>query len=1152
MIIKKYKNYFWKKLYIYNIKLRTWVRKFNFHRKISTDHDNKTCCTSSFFQYLLLYIYNEREDLKKVFDISKENGKNDFDAWLIMHGSGEYHLPVDVYPDRFLHNLSKNPNIKVKNKALQFIKERSKPKAEKLQSNIKEYGANLIGYCKGDFGMGEHVRMVIRSFASVNMPFVAIDQPDNINHTEQNHSVDHWIKESLEYKINIFHVNPDSLPKVLFHYVKDCRSFNSTTLPKDTMYNIGYWAWELSNVPNRFQVSVCMVNEIWAISNFVADAYRGFTNKPVFTMPLAVHIPDFKREYNKSFFNLDKKCFHFLFVFDSSSYIERKNPLACIESFKLAFPDKSKKVRLVLKTMNCRDTKHWSRVLKEANNDKRIIIIDDNIPRDDVLGLIYVCDSFISLHRSEGFGRCIAESMLLGRPAIVTNYSGNTDFCNNNNSCLVDYNLIEVESGSYTSSKDQVWADPDICNAAHYMKKLVKDKKFYRKISKNGQKYIRENFSENSVGKNYKERIDQINSDKTSFKNNENEILGHIDSTSEIEILHNSIDILGWAASNNEIEQIKIYANGVYMANALHGIIRSDVHKFFPDILNSSYSGFAHRLNSMDYKDGLDLSVVIYDKKGNSKLLAKRVKMKTGNTYSEWLSLNSKPKIKIKKTFSKVLFSYVSVIRGGEDLYLIKQSLKILSTQLQSNFEIALFISHKVNSKKVKDLISEFGSIDIRVKYIDLPTWSDACSFCKGGYLGLFDPGDLLDNNLSSVMTFNLNKNKGIDLIYCDEDLVWNNKRNSPVFKPAWSPIYLESYNYIGKSWFIKKDVLSRQENLPILNKKNDHALLINLSKLVANVCHIPMVLYSGCQEYKSIVVEKPALSKHSKSKSYNPLVSIIIPTCFGDTEIIEKCFSSLKSNTDYTNVEIIVIANNVKDLCFGQNFMKLWPLIIFLEFSGDFNWSKINNYGVEQSSGELLLFLNDDTEFINSDWLDLLVESINDKRIGVISPLLLYPNHAIQHAGIYFVNYGGGARHSFQFSFKDERIKPMIGFKRELSALTGACLMTKREVFNSVNGFDESFPIVANDTDFNLRIREKGYSCVLEPESIVIHNEGVSRHAMSESADVALFWSRWEDKILRCDLYSNPNIDNKKDDWSIKFSKIGGHLGRCVANKKA
>lgn len=362
-------------------------------------------------------------------------------------------------------------------------------------------GANLIGYAHAELGMGEHVRMSAAAMQAAHVPFGVINFDVGVS-SRKEATLDHGaVEDENKYKANIFHINADQMLRAYCHLGHGF--FRAR-------YNIGYWAWELSRCPDEWLPAIDMVDEIWAPSRFIQDAFRERVNIPVEYMPLCVSLPDFRKR-DRRYFGLPDGVFLFIFSFDFLSFIDRKNPFAIIQAFRRAFSRLSDEVGLVIKVMNGDPSgAGWRDMMDMIGGDPRVHVINKTLDRSDVLSLVDVCDSYVSLHRSEGFGRGPAEAMYLGKPVIVTGYSGNMDFTLPDNSCLVDYALIPVKQGQYVFENNQVWAEPSVEHAADYMVRLYSSSSFARGIGEKGRSFIRSNFGEVSVGRIYRDRLSNI------------------------------------------------------------------------------------------------------------------------------------------------------------------------------------------------------------------------------------------------------------------------------------------------------------------------------------------------------------------------------------------------------------------------------------------------------------------------------------------------------------------------------------------------------------------------------------------------------------------------------------------------------------------
>lgn len=381
-----------------------------------------------------------------------------------------------------------------------YGKSSSMPAGQDIEnSHLK--GVNLIGLPRSVIGEGEFIRQTAKSLQQTNLDFGIYDYQLTASSGKVDDRLSPHIRSDNPFKVNIFHLKPDQMESSI---VTLGRSF------VENRYNIGYWAWELGEFPSAWQAPLDFLDEIWCPSRFIQSAVQKKSSKPVLYQPISIEqekVEGFSREY----FSLPPRSFTFLFVFDFKSYASRKNPSACIEAFTKAFPKKDEAVNLVIKSMDgALFSTEFDRLVQEAKNDSRIHLIDASYQSDEMIGLMQSCDCFISLHRSEGIGLGLAQSMLLGKPVIATGYSGNTDFTLEDNSCLVKYNLIEVGKKEYPFAKGQVWADPDVEHAAWYMRKLVDDDGYRKSVAARGQSHIRDHHNCAVIGEKYFSRLREL------------------------------------------------------------------------------------------------------------------------------------------------------------------------------------------------------------------------------------------------------------------------------------------------------------------------------------------------------------------------------------------------------------------------------------------------------------------------------------------------------------------------------------------------------------------------------------------------------------------------------------------------------------------
>ena len=364
---------------------------------------------------------------------------------------------------------------------------------------LMPFGVNLIGFSRGQLGIGEDIRMAAKALEAAAIPYSVYEVQADLLIDSNENSLDLQLTESMPYQFNMFCLTgmetlrisvEDYFPMLLQRYV-----------------NIGYWPWEFERWPLIFQDNYQIVDEIWASTKFTAEAYKADARVNVELMPMHVDVSPGAGLSRKAF-DLPTEPFLFLFTFDVGSSLQRKNPIAILKAFQGAFPKDDFSVALVVKLK--RGGSSWAPALLElrsaAKADNRIIIIEETFPRAQLLDLSRVCNSYVSLHRCEGFGRGMAEAMLLGKTVIATKYSGNLDFCTSKTSLLVDAELIPVMPDEYEHAVGQYWANPSFSSAVEALQQAVTS----WKPDLASIKEIERRYSTKVVGDNYRKRLEAL------------------------------------------------------------------------------------------------------------------------------------------------------------------------------------------------------------------------------------------------------------------------------------------------------------------------------------------------------------------------------------------------------------------------------------------------------------------------------------------------------------------------------------------------------------------------------------------------------------------------------------------------------------------
>lgn len=561
------------------------------------------------------------------------------------------------------------------------------------------------------------------------------------------------------------------------------------------------------------------------------------------------------------------------------------------------------------------------------------------------------------------------------------------------------------------------------------------------------------------------------------------------------------------------------------------------------------------------------------------------------NLYQIWITNNEPTKDELekqKKTKFKInpkISLIVPMYNTNEKFF--EELVNCLIDQTYSNWELCLADGSPEKNNKLKRIYGK----DERIKYTYLGenkgiagNTNEALSLATGDYIGLLDHDDLLPVFSLYEVVKCINENTDVEFIYTDEDKFEEvgGKRYDPYFKSDFAPDTLRANNYICHFSIFKKELMDKLEGFRSkYDGAQDYDILLRMSEETNKIVHIPKILYHwrvhSLSTAKSGGTAKPyayeagilALQDHInrlglKGKvehgntlgtykiNYeiigNPKVSILIPNK-DYKSTLEVCLKSLIKLTTYKNYEIIVIENNSEEKetfnyykqIDGKNNVKV---IYFPEKK--FNYSKIINFGVENSTGDYIVQLNNDTELITPNWLEEMLMFAQREDVGAVGAELFYPDKTIQHAGI-IIGIGGVAGHVFKnlpkgihgYFSKDAMIQ-------NLSAVTAACIMTPKSIYEKVGYMDEKFKVAFNDVDFCLKIREKGKLIIYNPYIQFWHYESKSRGFEDTpekikrfQTEIDRFHDKWQKFLDKGDPYYNINLRLDNDQYAIKIEKI-------------
>ena len=420
---------------------------------------------------LAVGLWELRPELQSRYDLRTHEGRSALREWVVGAEIEEFELH-DCVPERM-------------------------PKAPAQPAITRDLC--LVGYAGLISGRAEDLRMSALALSRHCRQWAVLDRLSGAITTEDSRPTAAFAEPP---GINLVHLNADT---AFFDYL----FLRERGIERG--YTIGYWAWELAKFPEEWRSSFAFVEEVWVASRFAYEAIAPATTKPVFLMPPAVAIPAPEPGVKRVDFGLPDNKFIFYFSFDFRSYTSRKNPLAAIAAFRRAFPYGDASVCLVLKTIGSSWKLEDHDALNETvRSDPRILVIDQELARPRAIALVALTDCFVSLHRSEGFGRGPAEAMLLGKPVITTDYSGTRDFATAETALLVGGELVPVGQDEYPGAAGQVWAEADADEAAAAMRRIAGDPTLAERLGRAGRARIRELYDPTLIGARYLDRFAAI------------------------------------------------------------------------------------------------------------------------------------------------------------------------------------------------------------------------------------------------------------------------------------------------------------------------------------------------------------------------------------------------------------------------------------------------------------------------------------------------------------------------------------------------------------------------------------------------------------------------------------------------------------------
>ena len=519
----------------------------------------------------------------------------------------------------------------------------------------------------------------------------------------------------------------------------------------------------------------------------------------------------------------------------------------------------------------------------------------------------------------------------------------------------------------------------------------------------------------------------------------------------------------------------------------------------------------------------------------------------------------------------------------------LQEMIGSVQKQTYGNWELCLADGSDDDHAYVGEYCRRLAETDGRIVYQKLQqnegisgNTNQCYKLATGEFIGLFDHDDILHPCALYEYVKVINE-QDADFVYCDEATFKSpdiDKMITMHFKPDYAIDNLRANNYICHFSVFARNLLEGTELFRTqFDGSQDHDMILRLTDNAKKVVHVPKLLYywrahagsvAGNIEAKPYVVEaaRGAVADHLRRHGFShftitstrafetifkisyeiigePKISIVIPNK-DHAEDLRRCIKSIVEKSTWENYEIIVVENNseTKEIFSYYEELKNNPQIKVVTYDGEFNYSRINNLGVSQATGDYVLLLNNDTQVITVNWMEELLMYAQRQDVGAVGGKLYYGDKTIQHAGVVI---GLGAHRTaghVHYRQKRENLGYMgrLCYAQNMTAVTGACLMVKKALYEEAGGLDESFAVSLNDVDFCLKLRSMGYLNVFTPFAELYHFESISRGLDDKGASAeryndesARFRKKWEKELAAGDPYFNPNFSLDKPDFSLR-----------------
>jgi O-antigen biosynthesis protein len=663
----------------------------------------------------------------------------------------------------------------------------------------------------------------------------------------------------------------------------------------------------------------------------------------------------------------------------------------------------------------------------------------------------------------------------------------------------------------------------------------------------------------------------------------EQPIISFLDAPAQNSELGGLLTVNGWAVSRaGAIRKVEVFLDGVLVGEAHYGLPRLDSVAYFKSdaFVNCGFGGQFALEAATPGTEPKTVLVRVSDEAGNQLDHARTV-IPGEDAYSVWLKNHSpspeqlaRQRDQARALAARPLVSVVVPVYNPP-VAVLRAAIDSILAQTYDHWELVA-VNGSPAAEGVRSLLDEYAARDQRVRVTHLEqnlgisgNTNAALELARGELVAFLDHDDALTPDALFENIALINRAPQTDVIYSDQDKIDEGGRCFfPFFKPDWSPEYLRGVMYIGHLLVVRRALALQVGGFDSdYDGIQDYEFMLRLAEATQAIAHIPRVLYHWRTVSGSIAastgakgkieqLQQKAVNAHLRRlglaaeaearegthrvrmkplpQTAGPRVSIIIPTKDAPDHI-ERCLSSIFDRSSYTNFEVVVVDNETSDARALAAMRRDGVKRVLLP--SPFNYSRANNLGVEYAEGELLLFLNNDTEVVEPDWLQHMIYYAQQPDVGGVGALLLYPNRTVQHAGV-VLGFRGTADHLMRgFPQDSDGYAGSLACAREVSAVTAACMMMRRADFDRLGGFDEYFAVQYQDVDLCLKILRDGKRIIYTPRATLIHHESATRKTTYDHGDRALLLDLWQAEIERGDPYYNPNFDVRMQNYALKLN---------------